>query len=179
MTLHRAGATCSLDTRLADGRTPALALREATADDEPFLFRVYADSRRDELARIAWTEAQRLAFLASQFAAQYRYYREHYDGATYHVVLADAEPVGRLFMARWPGETRIMDIALVTEHQGIGIGSRVLAALCAEADAAGAPLGIHVEKENRARHLYGRLGFEQREDRGVYWYLVRPPRTVS
>jgi ribosomal protein S18 acetylase RimI-like enzyme len=175
----RSSATCSLDARLADGRAPAVALRDATADDEPFLFRVYADSRREELARVPWTEAQRLAFLASQFDAQYRYYREHYDGATYHVVLADAEPVGRLFVARWPDEIRIMDIALVTEHRGIGIGSRVLGALCAEADATGAPMGIHVEKLNRARHLYARLGFDQRDDRGVYWYLVRPPRRVS
>jgi len=176
---HRSSATSSLDARLVDGGTPALALRDVTTDDEPFLFRVFADSRRTELARVPWTDAQRLAFLASQFAAQYRYYREHYDGATYHVVLADKEPVGRLFIARWPDETRIMDIALVTEHRGIGIGSRVLGALCAEADATGAPMGIHVEKQNRARDLYVRLGFEPREDRGVYWYLVRPPSAVS
>lgn len=179
MTTHRSGATCSLDTRLADGRTPALALRDATTDDDPFLFRVYADSRRNELACVAWTETQRLAFLASQFATQYRYYREHYAGATYHVVVADGESVGRLFVARWPNETRIMDIALVTEFRGIGIGTRVLGALCAEADATGAPIGIHVEKQNLARHLYARLGFEPRDDRGVYWYLVRTPRAVS
>jgi len=179
VTPHRSTATCSLERCLADGGTPALALRDVRPDDEPFLFRVFADSRRNELARVPWTEAQRLAFLASQFATQYRYYREHYDGATYHIVLADMEPVGRLFIARWRDETRIMDIALVTEHQGIGIGSRVLSALCAEADATGAPMGIHVEKQNRARHLYARLGFEPREDRGVYWYLVRPPCAVS
>jgi len=143
------------------------------------LFRVYADSRRNELACVAWTETQRLAFLASQFATQYRYYREHYAGATYHVVVADGESVGRLFVARWPNETRIMDIALVTEFRGIGIGTRVLGALCAEADATGAPIGIHVEKQNLARHLYARLGFEPRDDRGVYWYLVRTPRAVS
>jgi ribosomal protein S18 acetylase RimI-like enzyme len=110
---------------------------------------------------------------------QYRYYRQHYDGATYSVVLADAEPVGRLFVAWWPHEMRIMDIALVTEHQGRGIGSRVLRALCAEADASGTALGIHVEKQNRAGRLYMRLGFEPREDRGVYWYLVRRSRAVS
>jgi ribosomal protein S18 acetylase RimI-like enzyme len=166
-------------TRLDDGGAPVLTLREATTEDEPFLFRVYADSRRDELACVPWTDGERLAFLASQFVAQYRYYREHYDAATYYVVLADAEPCGRLFVAWWPHEIRIMDIALVTARQGTGLGSRLLRALCAEADAVGTALGIHVEKENRAQRLYARFGFARRLDRGVYWYLVRPPQSIS
>ena len=158
---------------------PELTLREVTPADEPFLFRVYADSRREELARIAWTDDEREAFLASQFAAQYRYYREHYDRATYHLVLAEGVPVGRLFVARWTREIRIMDVAILTERRGAGIGTRLLRALCDEADAIGTPLGIHVEKHNPARRLYHRLGFEEREDRGVYLYLVREPRRVS
>lgn len=165
--------------RLEDGGAPVLTLREATTDDEPFLFRVYADSRRDELADVPWTDEERLAFLASQFVAQHRYYREQYDAAEYYVVLADAEPCGRLFIAWWPQEIRIMDIALLTARQGVGLGSRLLRALCVEADAAGTALGIHVEKQNPAQRLYARFGFEQRRDRGVYWYFVRPPRSIS
>jgi GNAT superfamily N-acetyltransferase len=170
---------CAHLTRVDDGSAPILTLREATTDDAPFLFRVYADSRRDELACVPWTDQERLAFLASQFVAQYRYYREHYDGAMYYVVLADAEPCGRLFVARWPHEIRIMDVALVTVRQGFGLGSRLLRALCAEADAADIAVGIHVEKQNRAQRLYARFGFQQRLDRGVYWYLLRPPRSIS
>ena len=156
-----------------------LTLREATVEDEPFLFRVYADSRREELAHVRWTDEQRHAFLASQFGTQYRYYRENYDGATYQIVLADGQPVGRLFVARWPDEIRVMDIALLTEYRGAGVGTRVMRELCDEADAIGTPIGIHVEKQNAARRLYTRLGFEERQDRGVYSYLVRPPRRVS
>jgi len=158
---------------------PTLTLREATPADEFFLFRVYADSRREELAHVAWSDDERHAFLASQFAMQYRYYREHYDGASYHVVLADGQQVGRLFVARWPEEIRIMDIALLSERRGFGIGTRLLRALCDEGDSIGAPVSIHVEKQNPARELYRRLGFEEREDRGVYLYLVREPRRVS
>jgi ribosomal protein S18 acetylase RimI-like enzyme len=157
---------------------PTLTLREATPADEPFLFRVYADSRREELAVVPWTAEERHAFLASQFTAQCRYYREQYEGATYHVVVADGEPVGRLFVARWPAEIRIMDIALLTERRGNGIGTRLLGALCDEADTNAVSLSIHVEKQNRAQRLYRRFGFEEREDRGVYSFLVRPPRRV-
>ena len=157
-----------------DDTALALTLREVTAEDEPFLFRVYADSRREELALVPWTAEQRHVFLTSQFVAQYRYYREHYDAATYQVVLADGEPVGRLFVARWPDEIRIMDIAVLTERRGTGIGTRLLRTLCDEADETGVPVSIHVEKQNRAQRLYHRLGFEEREDRGVYSFLVRP-----
>jgi GNAT superfamily N-acetyltransferase len=161
------------------GTALELTLREATAEDESFLFRVYADSRREELARVRWTDEQRHAFLAGQFAAQYRYYRENYDDATYQIVLADGQPIGRLFVARWPEEIRIMDIALLAERRGAGVGTRVMRDLCDEADGIGVPIGVHVERENPARQLYRRLGFEEREDRGVYLYLVRPPRRVS
>jgi ribosomal protein S18 acetylase RimI-like enzyme len=72
-----------------------------------------------------------------------------------------------------------MDIALLTEYRGAGVGTRVMRELCDEADAIGIPIGIHVERQNAARRLYTRLGFEERQDRGVYSYLVRPPRRVS
>jgi hypothetical protein len=77
-----------MSAHATDVGAPTLTLREVTPGDEAFLFRVYADARREELACVAWTDDERHAFLASQFAAQYRYYREHYDGAAYHVVLA-------------------------------------------------------------------------------------------
>ena len=168
-----------MSTPATDVVAPTLTLRDVTPADDSFLFRVYADSRREELDRVAWTDEERHAFLASQFAAQYRYYREHYDGATYYVVLADGQPVGRLFVARSPEEIRIMDIAVLTERRGLGIGTRLLRTICDEGDSVGARIGIHVEKQNRARGLYRRLGFEERENRGVYLYLVREPRRVS
>ena len=41
---------------------------------------------------------------------------------------------------------------------------------------AGKPLRIHVERMNPALGLYERLGFEQVEDRGVYWLMEWQPR---
>jgi GNAT superfamily N-acetyltransferase len=172
------GSAAPTTLPLNRGTGPALALREVTAEDEPFLFRVYAESRAEELAQVQWTEEQRHAFLLQQFTAQLKHYREHYDAATYQVVLADGEPVGRLFVARWREEIRVMDVALLTGSRRAGIGTRLLAALCDEADDQGKSVGIHVEKLNPALRLYQRLGFVEREDRGVYLYLVRPPTTV-
>ena len=91
------------------------------------------------------------------------------------MIVSGGQPAGRLYVARWEDEIRIVDIALLPEFRGRGLGSALLADLMAEADAAGKPLSIHVETNNPARSLYDRLGFEVAEDRGVYLLMRRPP----
>lgn len=155
-----------------------LTLRPITADDEALLYRVYAATRADELAAVPWTAEQKDAFVRQQFAAQHRYYQEHYAGASFQVVLADGAPAGRLYVARWPDEVRVIDVALLPAYRNAGLGTRLLRAVIAEADARGTPVGIHVERFNPARRLYGRLGFAEAADRGVYLFLRRPPNGV-
>jgi len=69
-----------------------------------------------------------------------------------------------------------MDIALLPEFRGRGIGTALLSALIEEAEREGKRVSIHVERYNPARRLYARLGFREAEDRGVYLYLVLEPR---
>jgi ribosomal protein S18 acetylase RimI-like enzyme len=152
-----------------------IALRPATPDDVPFLFRVYASTRREELAPVPWDDATKGAFLWQQFAAQDAHYRAHYTDTAYDVVLRDGAPVGRLYLARWAREIRVMDIALLPEHRRAGIGARLLADVLAEGDASGRRVSIHVERNNPALRLYARLGFRPAADRGVYLFLVREP----
>lgn len=153
-----------------------VALRPVESDDEEFLYRVYAGTRQEELARIGWSEEQKEAFLRTQFEAQSRYYREHYEEAEFSVVLADGRPVGRLYVARWPGEVRIVDIALLPEHRNAGIGSTLLDGLISESETSGKPLSIHVERFNPALRLYERLGFREVADKGVYLLMERTSR---
>ena len=103
-----------------------------------------------------------------QFDAQRSHYEEHYDGATYDVIVVDGEPAGRLYVARWAEEIRIMDIALLPGSRGRGVGTQLLRELLVEGASAGKRVTIHVEKLNPARRLYQRLGFVVVEDRGVY-----------
>ena len=62
----------------------------------------------------------------------------------------------------------MIDIALMPEHRGAGIGTKLLKELQEEAKAAGKKLSIHVERFNPARRLYERLGFQQVEEKEVY-----------
>jgi ribosomal protein S18 acetylase RimI-like enzyme len=143
-------------------------LRPARAEDRDFLLRVYASTREEELRPVDWSAEQKAAFVQQQFEAQDAYYREHYDPATFDVIEVDGEPAGRLYVARWEDEIRIVDIALLPEHRGRGTGTALVRALLDEAAAAGKRLSIHVEVNNPARRLYERLGFAAVEERGVY-----------
>ena len=152
-----------------------VALRPVEPGDEELLFRVYAGAREEELAVVPWDAGQKEGFLRAQVAAQDQWYHEHYAGATFDVVLVDGEPCGRLYVHRGDAEIRIMDIALLPEQRGDGIGSALLGELLDEADAAGKRVSIHVERFNPALRLYDRLGFTVAEDKGVYLLLARAP----
>ena len=126
-----------------------------------------------------WDDAQKASFLRMQFEAQHRWYREQMPDASFDVVLVEGKAAGRLYVDRREDEIRIVDIALLPEHRNRGIGSLLLGQLVAEADQERKPLTIHVERGNRARLLYERLGFREIEDKGVYLLLERPPAQVK
>jgi GNAT superfamily N-acetyltransferase len=152
-----------------------VTLRPVGPGDEPFLYRVYASTREAELALTGWDGEQQQAFLRQQFGAQQAYYRQHYQDPAFQVVLCDGVPAGRLYVARWADEIRIVDIALLPPWRNAGIGTALLRGLLAEGAGAGKRVSIHVERFNPALRLYARLGFRQVEDKGVYLLLEWTP----
>jgi ribosomal protein S18 acetylase RimI-like enzyme len=145
-----------------------LTFRPFTDDDLPFLARVYASTRTEELAATPWTDAQKAAFLDMQFRAQHADYQTNYPEADWLVATRGGEDVGRLYIARWPSQHSIIDIAFLPEHRGKGLGEALLRDLMDEAAACGKTVMIYVEKFNPAMRLYHRLGFKTEEDKGVY-----------
>lgn len=155
----------------------AITLRPITSDDADLLCRIYGSTRVEELAVTDWSGEQKAAFIAMQFAAQHAYYQENYADADFSVILRGGEPAGRLYVARWEEEIRIVDIALLPEHRNAGIGARLVGGLLDEARAReqGRVVSIHVERQNPALRLYERLGFRQVEDKGVYLLMEWEP----
>lgn len=149
-------------------------LRGAVPADRPFLREVYGSTRWEELEPTGWSDAEKNAFLDQQFAAQDAHYANNYEGATYSVIVVDGFPAGRLYVARWPEEIRIIDVSLLPSARGRGVGSSLLRELIDEAAAAGKRVSIHVERENPALRLYERLGFTRVEERGPYYLMELP-----
>ena len=132
------------------------------------LYLVYATTREEELSQVPWSPEQKEEFLRMQFSAQHDYYQQQYPDAKFEIILSNDQPIGRLYVDRRPDEIRIIDIAMLTEHRGNGYGGSIMRDLMDEAEAAGKPVRIHVFKENRAWHLYDRLGFRETADAGPY-----------
>ena len=139
-----------------------------TDADLPFVATLYASTRREELAATGWPQEMQDAFLHQQHEAQHAFYRATYDGAEWLIIERDGAAVGRLYRVIWPREIRVIDISLLPEARGAGIGGAILGAIQDEARGIGKTVSIHVEKNNRARQLYLRLGFAVIEDKGVY-----------
>jgi ribosomal protein S18 acetylase RimI-like enzyme len=152
-----------------------IKLRPVTSDDEVFLATVYAGTREEELGRVPWTDEQRVAFLNHQFTAQKTHYQSRFPKAVHDIILHRDQAVGRLYVDRRPTEIHILDIALLTEHRGRGIGSALLADLMKEAADSDLPLTIYVETFNRSRTLFQRLGFRETESDGMNMHLKWSP----
>jgi len=148
-----------------------LSLREAIPDDEPFLLKVYASTRVEELAGLGWDDNQKRAFIRMQFLARERCYPRGDN----RIILLDGRPVGRMLVDRSEEGILLSDIALLTEYRNTGIGSRLIQDLMKEATAAGKPLRLHVLASSPAVRLYERLGFSRSGDDGTHLEMKWTP----
>lgn len=153
-----------------------IGLRAIGADDEAFLRAVYASTREEELAPLGWSRAEVDAFIDMQFEAQRQDYWRNYDTTRFAIVTCDGLDAGRLYVERRADSLHVVDIALLPAFRSRGIAGELFGRLFDEADAAGLPVRIHVEHQNRARHLYLRLGFAFTGEPGpVYRLMERLP----
>lgn len=138
-------------------------LRPIRDTDEEFLLRVYASTRAAELAQTGWDESVCDAFVRMQFHAQASYYRTQWPMSVHSVIevmwMDVQHPAGRLWVDRRSDVIHVLDIALLPEWRGRGVGATCLKRLIAEAVRLGQTVTIQVEQNNPARRLYDRLGF--------------------
>jgi ribosomal protein S18 acetylase RimI-like enzyme len=138
-----------------------IALRPETPADGAFLLELYASTRKEEMEAFGWPETTRKAFLGMQFAAQQQAYRAAFPLAEFSVITLGGQDVGRMVVHRGEAEFRLVDIAVMPEHRGQGIGTRLIEDLLRSAKAAGKPVGLSVLKGQRPVSLYQRLGFRK------------------
>lgn len=150
-------------------------LRAFSPEYQDFLFQLYASTRRQELETLGWPAAQQDAFLRMQFMAQQRWYEFAYADARHQLIFLDGQepPVGRILVTHEESCHRLVDIALLPEHRGHGIGAQLIRQLIQEAKGAGLPLRLQVLKTNPAARLYERLGFVKTGEDQMYWQMEK------
>jgi len=120
------------------------------------------------MALLTWNPEQKLAFLNLQFKLQRQQYRASFADAEFLVVLRENQPIGRFYLRRGAEYYQLIDISLLPEHRGGGVGTGLLVNLLAEAGTLAVPVRLHVTAHNRANKFYQRLGFVVREEQQIY-----------
>jgi ribosomal protein S18 acetylase RimI-like enzyme len=126
-------------------------LRRASDDDRDYLYRLHVLTMRDVIeATWGWNEEWQRGDFAKRFAE-----------SQYFVIEADGTSIGTLCVERRPGAIYILELQLLPEYQGAGIGTEVIHGVIRDAALEGLPVALSVADANqRARRLYERLGFE-------------------
>ena len=128
------------------------SLRSAAEQDYDFLYGLFVATMRDSIIEVwgAWDEAHWAAF-----------FRAHFDPAAYQVVIVDGEDMGALSVERRRDEVYLDTVEIAPVYQGRGLGTAVIRDVLTEAWAAELPVTLQVNRANRSRRLYERLGFVQ------------------
>lgn len=137
--------------------------------------RLYESTREEEMKHFPFDELQKKEFLDQQFGAQYQHYQLHYPTCERNIIERDGQPIGRLWIDEWRDQIRLVDIALMPEWRGSGLGSTLVLEVLDRGAKAGKPVTIHVEGFNPALRMYQRMGFEHVDTNGVYYLMNWTP----
>lgn len=143
-------------------------LRPATAEDRDFLYRLHVATMKPTVSQIwGWDDAVQAA-----------YFRDRFDPSVRQVIVMDGRDVGVVEVERRPAEVFLSNIEIAPEYQGRGLGAAIIKDLLAEAHGRGLPVTLQVNRVNRARRLYERLGFvETGRSETHYRMRAMPPQT--
>jgi ribosomal protein S18 acetylase RimI-like enzyme len=142
------------------GAPVPFGLRPEVEGDAPFRLALFRASRGAAWDQLPLAADMLAKIMEQQFLAQTQGYRSAFPQARLEIVTLDGDPVGRLATHRDAKAVHLIDIALVPERRGQGVGEAILRTLMDEAGKAGTPLTLQVARDNLgAQRLYHRLGF--------------------
>ncbi|MFI8828330.1 GNAT family N-acetyltransferase [Streptomyces sp. NPDC053431] len=147
------------------------ALRPGRAEDVERICELRAEVMRDDLVRLGRYDEHRVR----------RRFRDGFSPAHTWVVEAEGAFAGCLTVRPYEhGDGLYLEhFYLAPEVQGRGLGTAVLRALLARADAESAPVRLVVVQGSAARRLYEREGFTVESEDPIDVLMVREPALTS
>lgn len=156
-----------------------IKLRPVEEKDESFIETVYRSTREKELNITNWSEYQKNAFCSMQSRAQLAEYKTKFPGISYQVILYQKKDAGRFYTWENEHEILLIDITLLPDFRGKGIGTFLLGELIKRSESVGKKIALHVEPDNPALHLYRRFGFVHIRNNGRHFYMERNPSAIE
>jgi ribosomal protein S18 acetylase RimI-like enzyme len=136
------------------------SLRPVAEGDFPFLRHLFRTLRWEEFGPTLWPDEAKVAFLDQQFDFQQRHYATGFADAEFYLVERDAKPIGRFYVDRDSRNWYLIEISLLPDWRGRGLGSALIGVLQDGVRVGrGDRISLNVETTNPARRLYARLGF--------------------
>jgi ribosomal protein S18 acetylase RimI-like enzyme len=138
-----------------------IAFAPAGPDDTAALLDLFCRARGHDLGAADWPEAIRETTLRLQFEAQRRGYLERWPSAATLFLMRGGDRAGWLIVDRSGRAIHVLDVTILPERRGQGLGTSALRAVQDEAARDGRPVALSVLRTNiPAIRLYSRLGFE-------------------
>lgn len=125
-----------------------MTLRDALEADVPFLL---------ALRVTTMTEHERSSGIVTTPARTEQRVRDSLASA--RIIEIEGQCIGLLKLCRENSVWTLLQLQLLPEYQGRGIGGALLRSLVADARAASATITLHVLQTNPAKRLYERTGF--------------------
>jgi GNAT superfamily N-acetyltransferase len=140
--------------------------------DAPLLHVLFAATHAEVFRCARIPEAQIRVLIDLQFRAQCAGYAEAYPNGCDHVVLVDGVCAGRLFTAESHAVVTVVDVAILPDFQGTGVGTRILQDLLDRARLGNRSVELQVIDGSSAERLYERLGFVRTGTHGLHHSMV-------
>jgi GNAT superfamily N-acetyltransferase len=137
-----------------------VSFRPETPDDDAFLRRLITATIIEELGAETWPEPMRTHLAGVQYTMRRQGVRGRYPHGESRIVLADGAEAGWLYTAALPEVVWLVEVMILPEHRGQGIGSAALRDVIGSAGARPVRLKVNVTN-TRAIGLYERLGFRR------------------
>ena len=151
-----------------------ISFRRCTDADLNFLFRVFASTRQD-ITFSTIPEQQKQMLMQQQFQAQTLHYAKEFGSADFLIVMQGKAQIGRLTVNRSDDEIRVVDIAILPEWRGKGIGTKIISDLLNEGHVSDKPVRLHAEKAQRVVDFYKRLGFVVVNELEMHFFMECTP----
>jgi ribosomal protein S18 acetylase RimI-like enzyme len=128
------------------------SLRPATDDDFGFLHELFVATMQSSIIEFwgTWDQDRWDTF-----------FREHFNASLYQIVLVGGQAVGALSVERRTHEIYLDTVEIDPNYQGRGLGTALIRTVLADAFTHHLPVTLQVNRANRSRDLYQRLGFTE------------------
>jgi ribosomal protein S18 acetylase RimI-like enzyme len=144
-----------------------LTKRPATEADTEFARKTHHTSYRDVIVK---------QFGDFEEKVQDEFFAKSWKPETHQILLYGDEECGYFSYEVFDDHIFAHELVLLPAFQGKGIGSQVLQDLMEEAKRRGLPVRLQVLRENKAQHLYRKLGFKDAGSTDTHIQMEFDPR---